>query len=33
MVKQQLTGLLLLVVGLGIVDGAFLGPFATYQEV
>jgi len=33
MVKQQLTGVVLLLVGVGVVTGAFLGPFSTYQEV
>jgi len=33
MVKQQLTGVVLLLVGIGIVAGAFLGPFSTYQDV
>jgi hypothetical protein len=33
MVKQQLTGVLLLLVGIGVVTGGFLGPFSTYQEV
>jgi len=33
MVKQQLTGVFLLLVGIGIVTGGFLGPFSTYQEV
>ena len=33
MVKQQLTGAMLLLVGIGILTGGFLGPFSTYQEV
>ena len=33
MVKQQLTGAVLLLVGIGIVTGAYLAPFSTYQEV
>jgi hypothetical protein len=33
MVKQQLTGVVLLLVGIGVVTGAFLGPFSTYQKV
>ena len=33
MVKQQLTGVFLVLVGIGIVTGGFLGPYSTYQEV
>ena len=33
MVKQQLTGAMLLLVGIGMLTGGFLGPFSTYQEV
>mgnify|MGYP000468816490 CR=1 FL=1 len=33
MVKQQLSGLLLLLFGIGLAAGAVMGPFGTYQDV
>lgn len=33
MIKQQLTGAVLLLVGVAIATGGFLGPFSTYQDV